>query len=394
MIAIQAGRILTPLETFTPGTVLIKDDKIVAVGPPAKVPIPAGATIIDASGKAVVPGFIDTHTHGRDGYYFGQDVRTTTELCGSIVSTGVTSLLPTLASLLPIHYTLEMILDSIRIVRRVMTQGTGGAEILGVHMEGPYLSSAETARGSQLIDNLRKPSVEELHRMVEASEGTIRKMTIAPELDGALDVISEMLTLGIVPSAGHSTATYEQSVQAIQSGLSCATHVFNGMLPLHHRRPGLLGAVLTSDEISAELIADGQHVSATAIKILLSCKGVDGVHLITDNTIWAGMANGVYEDGDRTVVKEDQRAYVVGGTLVGSVAPMNLCVANMVRAAGRSLAEAVQMATLNPATVIGVNGSKGSLAPGRDADLLVIDDDVEVYMAMVRGQQVFVHPES
>jgi N-acetylglucosamine-6-phosphate deacetylase len=389
VIAIQAWRILTPLESIAPGTILIEDEKIVAVGRSAEVSIPAGAAVIDATDKVVVPGFIDTHTHGRDGTYFGENPEMTAKLCRSIVSTGVTSFLPTLASLLPIQYTLEMILNRIQVVRQVMMQDAGGAEILGIHMEGPCLSSADTARGSQLVANLRKPSVEELHRMVEASEGTIRKVSIAPELDGALDVIREMVKLDIVPCAGHSTATYEQAMEAVQAGLSCASHVFNGMIPMHHRRPGLLGAVLTCDEISAELIADGQHVSPAAMKILLRCKGVDGVHLITDNTIWAGMPNGTYGDGDRTVVKEDHRAYVVGGTLVGSVAPMNLCVGNIVRSVGYSLAEAVKMASLNPAIVIGVDDRKGSLEPGKDADLVVIDEEVEVCMTMIKGKEVY-----
>ena len=214
-------------------------------------------------------------------------------------------------------------------------------------------------------------------------------MSIAPEMDGALDVICEMVKLNIVPCAGHSTATYEQAMEAVQAGLSCAIHVFNGMIPLHHRRPGLLGAVLTCDEINAELIADGQHVSPAVMKILLRCKGVDRVHLITDNTIWAGMPNGTYEDGDRTVVKEDRRVYVVGGTFVGSVAPMNLCVGNIVHSVGYSLAEAVKMASLIPAVVIGVDGRKGSLEPGKDADLVVVDEEVEVYMTVIKGQEVY-----
>jgi N-acetylglucosamine-6-phosphate deacetylase len=389
MIAIQAGRILTPLESVAPGAILIEGETIVAVGHPGEVPLPVGTTVRDFKDKVVVPGFVDTHTHGRDGHYFGEDKEATRGLCRTIASTGVTSLLPTLASLMPMHYTLEMMLERIDNVRQVMAQGVGGAEILGIHLEGPFLSSADTARGSQLVANLRKPSVRELQQMVEAAEGTIRKMSIAPELDGALEVIREMVKLNIVPCAGHSTATYEQSMEAVQAGLCCGTHVFNGMIPFHHRRPGLLGAVLTRDEINAELIADGQHVSATAMNLLLRCKGVDGVHLITDNTIWAGMANGTYQDGERTIVKEDARAYVVGGTLVGSVAPMNLCVGNMVHSVGYSLGTAVRMATLNPAVVVGADGRKGSLEPGKDADLVVVDEHVEVYMTMVKGQEVY-----
>lgn len=178
-------------------------------------------------------------------------------------------------------------------------------------------------------------------------------------------------------------------MEAVRVGLSCASHVFNGMIPSHHRTPGLVGAILTCDETNAELIADGQHASPVVMEVLLRCKGVDWVHLITDKTIWAGVPNGTYEDGDRTIVKEDLRAYVVGRTLVGSAAPMNLCVANMVCSVGRSLAEAVKMASLNPAFVIGVDDRKGSLKPGRDADLVLIDEEVNVYMTMVKGQEVY-----
>jgi N-acetylglucosamine-6-phosphate deacetylase len=394
MIAIQAGQIPTPLKSISPGVILIEGRRIVDVGHPGEVPLPAGTEIRDFQDKVVVPGFIDTHTHGRDGDYFGEDKEATGRLCRNITRTGVTSLLPTLASLMPIHYTLAMMLERIDTVRQVMAQDAGGAEILGMHLEGPFLSSADTARGSQLVVNLRKASVRELQQMAEAAEGTIRKMSIAPELEGALDVIREMIKLNIVPCAGHSTATYEQAMEAVHAGLCCGTHVFNGMIPFHHRRPGLLGAVLTCDRINAELIADGQHVSAAAMKLLLRCKGVDGVHLITDNTIWAGMANGTYQDGDRSIVKEESRAYVLGGTLVGSVAPMNLCVGNMVRFVGCSLGEAVKMASLNPAVVVGEADRKGSLERGKDADLVVVDEEVEVYVTMVKGQEVYRAGES
>ncbi len=380
---------LTPLECIAPGVVLIEGEKVVAVGRLTEVPLPAGAVVIDAADKIVAPGLIDTHTHGRDGVYFGEEVETTVKLCRRLASTGVTGVLPTLAGLLPVQYTLEMFLERIRIIRLAMTQDAGGAEILGIHMEGPYLSGSDLVRGSQVAANLRRPSVKELRRMVEVSEGTIRKMSIAPELDGALDVIREMVSLNIAPCAGHSAATFEQVMEAVRAGLRCATHVFNGMIPLHHRQPGLVGAILTCDEINAELIADGQHVSFPAMGVLLRCKGVDRIHLVTDNTLWAGRPNGTYADGERTIVKETERAYVAGGTLIGSVAPMNACVSNMVRSADCSLAEAVQMASLNPAAVIGVDDRKGSLKPGKDADLVVMDDQVKVYMTMVKGREVY-----
>jgi N-acetylglucosamine-6-phosphate deacetylase len=389
MIAILAGQVLTPFTRIAPGVILIEDRKIVAVGSPPEVPIPPDSTILIAWDKIAVPGFVDTHTHAGEGIYFGEAAETTSRLCRSIVRTGVTSLLPTLAGLLPIHYTLDMYLDRIRVIRQAMLQNTGGAEILGIHMEGPYLSQAAKVIGSQVADNLRQPSVQELRQMIKVSEGVLRKMTIAPELEHALEVITAMSEENIVPSAGHSAATDQQTRQAVQAGLRCATHVFNGMLPLHHRQPGLIGVILTCDQINAELIADGQHVSPTAMDLLLRCKGVDGVHLVTDHTIWAGLPNGEYLDGNRTIVKEDFCAFVVGGTLIGGVAPMNACVRNLVHEVGRSLAEAVQMASSNPARVIGIEDRKGSLKPGKDADLLLIDEQVRVYLTMVKGEVVY-----
>jgi N-acetylglucosamine-6-phosphate deacetylase len=385
-VVIRAGRILTPLKSISPGTILIQGERIAALGTPQEVPIPNGCRVIDAEDKTVVPGFIDTHTHARHGHWYGEDLETTAELCRDIARTGTTSLLPTLGA----QPTVEEMLEQIRVVRQTMVQGTGGADIVGIHMEGPFLSRADIARGSQLVSVLRTPSLEELHQMVDAADGSIRKMSIAPELDGALDVIRELVELDIVPSAAHSAATYEQAMAAVDAGLSCATHTFNGMIPFHHRKPGLLGAVLTCDDINGELIPDGQHVGTIAMQILWRCKGLDGIHLVTDNTVWAGMPNGTYDyTGGRTIVKEDQRAYVVGGTLAGSVASMNYDVANLVRSVGCSLAEAVQMAALNPARVIGVDDRKGSLDAGKDADLVVIDDDVTVYLTMVRGQEVY-----
>jgi N-acetylglucosamine-6-phosphate deacetylase len=385
-VAIKAGRILTPIESISPGTILVEGQKIAAVGPSAEVPIPPNCNVINAQDKILIPGFVDTHIHAGRGHYFGDDEDSTIELCQGLAQTGTTSVLPTLET----QPEFDEILRRVRIVRRVMERGTGGAQVVGIHLEGPYLSGAEIARGSQLVSALRTPSVKELHEMVDASQGSVRKMSIAPELEGALDVIRELVKLGIVPSAAHSAATYEQAMAAVDAGLNCATHAFNGMIPLHHRKPGLLGAMLTCDDIHAELIADGQHVGTVAMQILWRCKGLDRIHLITDNTIWAGLPNGTYDwSGDRTIVKEDQRAYVVGGTLAGSVASMNYDVANLIRSVGCSLAAAVQMASLNPARVIGMDDRKGSLETGKDADLVVIDEQVNVYMTMVKGRQVY-----
>lgn len=386
MLAVRAGQILTPADQIEPGVILIKGEKITAVGPAEEIQIPVDAKLINAADKIVAPGFIDTHIHGRNGHLFGEDVESTADICRTVTKTGTTSLLPTLGS----WPGQERMLDDIRVVRQVMKAGSGGAEILGIHMEGPYLSGEDIAKGSQPVESLRTPSIAELNTMIEASEGTILKMTIAPELTGAMQVIQELVRAGILPSAGHTTATYETMMEAVELGLSSCCHTFNGMIPLHHRKVGVLGAVLTSDQINAELIADCQHVFPVAMQILWRCKGADRIHLVTDNTYWAGLPNGAYEWSEgRTVIKEDQRAYVQGGTLAGSVATMNYDVGNMVRHVGCTLSEAINMASLTPAKVIDVADRKGSLEPGKDADLVVIDEQVNVYLTMVKGQVVF-----
>ncbi len=385
-IAIKASHIITPEQEIKSGVILIENGKILCLGSSSEIQIPSGIELIDAGDKTIAPGFIDTHVHGRDGHEFGEDPQSTADLCQAIASTGTTSLLPTLGSWSGVKKNL----DEIRAVRQAMLHGTGGAEILGIHMEGPYLSGAEIARGSQPVSVLRKPSSRELAEMVEASQGTIRKMTIAPELDGALDVIRELARMNIVASAGHTAATYEQMLEGIAAGIRSCCHTFNGMIPFHHRIPGVLGAVLTCDEVNAELIADCQHVSPVAMQVLKRCKGTDLIHLITDNTYWAGLPNGPYEWSEgRVVIKEDQRAYVKGGTLAGSVASMNFNVGNMIRNVGCSLSETIKMATINPARVIGVADRKGSLEVGKDADLIIIDADVNIYLTMVKGETVY-----
>lgn len=384
LMAIVGGTVLTPLRSVERGTVLIRGEEIEAVGPKTDVPLPDGTTVINAEGRIVAPGFIDTHIHG----WGGRRLRSATdvkEVARAIARNGTTGFLPTLGG----EPDPEELLAQVRGTRQAMREGTDGAEVLGIHMEGPFLSGAPTARGSQRVSAIRQPSVEELHRIVDASEGTVRKMSIAPELEGALNTIREMSRLNIIPSAAHSTATYEQTMEAVEAGLRSATHTFNGMIPLHHRQPGLVGAVLTCDEIVAELIADGVHVLPVVMQVLLRCKGTDRVHLVTDNVELAGMPDGVYEQAEgRRVNKEDNRAWVEGGTLAGSVVSLNRDVHNIVTLTKYSLLDAVKMASTIPARLHGFD-RKGEIAPGKDADLVIMDESVNVYLTIVRGRQVY-----
>lgn len=386
-VVILASKVITPHQTIAQGAVIVRGQKVAAVGCAEDLTIPTEAEMIDVGDKIIAPGFIDIHVHGWGGLNLGESEDATRQIAVFMARNGTTSFLPTLGAA---GGSLDPTYASLKAVRAAMQNGTGGAEILGIHMEGPYLSSAETARGSVSADSMRPPSVEEFQRLFEASDGTLRIMSIAPELDGALDVIREMVKAGVIPSAAHSAATYEQAMAAVDAGLQSATHTFNGMIPLHHRRPGLVGAVLTCDKLNAELIADTHHVGPVAMQVLIRCKGPDKVTLVTDTTYMAGMPNGSYSiDGGRTVVKETLKATVVGGTLYGSVSPMNRDVGNIVQIVGRPLTEASEMASLNPAKLIGVAARKGSLEIGKDADLVILDEEFNVHLTMVRGQVVY-----
>jgi N-acetylglucosamine-6-phosphate deacetylase len=215
-------------------------------------------------------------------------------------------------------------------------------------------------------------------------------MSIAPELPGALDVIREMSRLGIIPSAAHTAANYEQVVEAIGAGLRSAAHLYNGMRRQDHREPGVIEAVLTRDELAAEIIGDCIHVLPPAIDIAIRCKGLDRIVLVTDNTRFAGLPNGTYEDDlGREVVKDDEKVHIPGWALVGSISPLNRNVRNLVVRVGLSLPAAVRTASLSPARLLGIDGRKGSLAVGKDADLVVFDDRLAVRATMVMGRWAY-----
>ena len=379
-----ARRVVTNDAVIENGTVLVRGHTIDWVGPQASAPDAAGARVVDAGERTLLPGFVDIHVHGNGGVLAGESDTSLRQMARTLAGHGTTTFLPTLGGI-----ELEPLMQEVARVGAQVGTDLGGADAAGIHMEGPFLSSEDVARGSQNVVAMRKPSVAELRGYHEASGGTLRYMTIAPEQAGALDVIEAMVDLGITPSAGHTTATYEDMDRAIAAGLRSVCHTFNGMIPMHHRRPGTVGAALTRKELNAELIGDGQHVSPVAMRVLYACKGPEGISIITDNTEWAGQPDGRYSHhGDgKTIIKQGDRCWVEGGTLAGSVTPMNRIVATVQRATGCSLVELARMASANPARVVGLSERKGSLSAGKDADLIAVDDAFEVALTVVRGRE-------
>ena len=218
-------------------------------------------------------------------------------------------------------------------------------------------------------------------------------MGVSVELEGADAVISELRNLGVVPAIAHSTkATYEQFLRGVELGIRHVTHTYNVMTGLHHRKPGVVGGALTCDQVTNELISDGKHVSPTAMDILIRCKGVDKVTVISDNTSVAGLPDGEYHMQGRDIIKKDGVTRFIDSTpdmdhtMAGSEWPMNHNVNVLIKNVGVKMQDAIQMATLNPARVVGLDGKKGSLEPGKDADIIVVDEDMNVYLTFVKGK--------
>ncbi len=379
---IYADCALTPLETIHNTVIMVEGSKIAAVGRRGELPLPPGAEEYSARGMTVVPGFVDVHIHGAGGH----DAMEATEpaldaVAASVVGHGTTSLLAT-----TVTASEEDICRSAEgIARYIRAQQVGAApraEILGIHFEGPFINRVR--RGAQPAEWITPPSRKLLRRFLEAAGGTGRILTLAPELPGALDLIAFARRAGLVVAIGHTDATYAETCAAIRTGASHAVHVFNAMRPFSHRETGVLGAVLTTPEVTAELIADGVHVDAPAMRLLLAAKGVEGLLLVSDGTAATGMPEGKYQLGAYQVTVSGGVCRNAEGKLAGSTLTLDRALRNVV-ALGAPLADAVRMLTLNPARLLGLERTKGVLAPGADADLVLLDADLNVAGVMTRG---------
>jgi N-acetylglucosamine-6-phosphate deacetylase len=267
-------------------------------------------------------------------------------------------------------------------------QPDDGAEHLGLHLEGPYLNLDH--RGAQHPEHFRAPRPAEYERWFEA--GQVRLITVAPELEGVQPFIAAGVARGLEFAIGHSGASYEQVVEAANWGVRQATHVFNGMLGLHHRTPGTLGGVLTDERIYCQVIVDGIHVHPAMVKLLIRAKGVQRTILITDAVRAAGLQDGTYELGGQSMTVTDGVARIANGSLAGSTLTLDVALRNAMQYAGLSLPEALLMVTAVPAQALHLEGQKGVLAPGADADIVLLNSDLQVTMTLVGGRVAYHHP--
>jgi N-acetylglucosamine-6-phosphate deacetylase len=383
-IVIHAGRAFTPFEEISDAVIVVQGSKISAVGQRGKVDLPRGVRELNASGRTVVPGFVDAHIHGAGGHDVMEGTREALEIIAATVAAhGTTSLVATTVTASEketrgsVAGIAHFILNTSQYAARELS-----AEILGIHFEGPFISPAR--RGVHPAKWIVAPSRELLAEFLGEARGTAQILTLAPELPGALDLISVARQAGLVVSLGHTDATYEQAQAAIEAGASHAAHVFNAMRPFSHRGTGVIGAVLTSPKVSAELIADGVHVDEAAMRMLVDLKTPERVILVSDGISATGMPDGKYQLGMFEVKVSGGVARNAEGKLAGSTLTLDRALRNMV-ALGVPLASALRMVTANPARQIGLGARKGVLAPGADADLVFLDDKLEVSGVMTRG---------
>jgi N-acetylglucosamine-6-phosphate deacetylase len=375
--------VLTPFEVIPNGAVLTSGRSIVAVGPDPLPTVPSGTTVIDFDDATILPGFVDVHIHGSGGAT-AMDGADAVEKVGCFLPIhGTTSWLPTLTARSTIVETAEVIRACVAGAERA----TVGAEAVGIHLEGPFLNAKRP--GALRCEWFRTPSLSDLDALLSAARGWVRLMTIAPELPGGLDVVRALTASGVTPSIGHSDATAPETVAAVDAGVRHATHLFNAMRGMHHRDPGIVGAVLVADQVRAELIADGIHVLPLAMSAVIRAKGPSRVAVITDAVSAAGLGDGDYEFDGRPISVREGKATLGDGTIAGSVGTADDNYRRIVRECGVSSRAAAWMTSFGPAQSVGISDRKGSLTGGRDADVIVLDPELRLRFTMARGEIVF-----
>src|SRR5271165_5755150 len=379
---LHAGRVLTPTAEITDAGILIREGVIEELGLREGMRLPDGAQEISVTDKTAIPGFVDVHIHGAG----GRDVMEGNAAALAVVTKtvarhGTTSFVATTVTASP-DDTIRSVEGIAHYISQQHETDDARAEVLGIHFEGPFLSPAR--RGVHPQEWLKLPSAELLEKFLQAAAGNAQILKIAPELLGAMPCIDAARKAGMVVAVGHTDATYEQTRAAIAHGVRHAVHVYNAMRPFSHRDSGVIGAVLTSPEVTAELIADNVHVDEAAMRLLLKAKGAGHVILVSDGISATGMPDGKYQLGNLEVTVTGGVCRNAEGKLAGSTLTLDRSLRNIV-ALGASLCDAVRMLTLNPATLLGLEFKKGSLRTGADADIVLLDEDLHVNRVWARG---------
>lgn len=360
------------------GSILIDNGKIKEINPS----ISTDCSIIDCKGLYVSPGFIDIHIHGAGGYdTMDGTFEAINEISKTICKYGTTAFTPTTMTM-----SSEAILKSIIAIKKAKIEGTEGSQVLGAHLEGPFISPS--AIGAQNPNYLIHPSYDNFKSMTGDAMDAVVSITMAPEVDGAKELATILTDKGIRCSMGHTKATYEQAMEGIESGFCHSTHLFNAMTPFTHREPGVVGATFDSD-ITTETISDGIHISYPSLRVAYKQKGTDKTLLVTDAMCACGMPNGNYALGGQPVIVNNGSARLENGALAGSVLTLNKAIKNVYDNTDYPLYEIVKMASYNGAKYCRVDDKKGQIKENFDADFAIFDENINIKMTIVGGKIVY-----
>lgn len=388
-VFIKNAHIITPYDILYNFDLTAVEGKICNLQPSGELHEKDFDEIIDAEKNYLAPGFIDIHTHAISGYdTMDSSLEALDAMASFYLLNGVTGFLSTTmtSAAEDIERAIKNVASYISLQRgksQVLDRTGSRAQLLGIYLEGPYFSPSK--KGAQSAEYLKNPDLDELKKFIELSEGTIKVVALAPELPGALEAISFLRNLGIIVSAGHTDATFDAAVNAFDYGVTQVTHIFNGMRAFAHREPGISGAALVDERVYCEMICDGIHLHPAAMKLVLKAKGKDKILLISDSMMAAGLSDGEYTLGGQKVIVKGPEARLTDGTLAGSTLTLNKAIYNMVHMVGVSLPDAVRMATLNPARAIGLDRTKGSIEIGKDADLVLFDQNLNI-LKVIKSQ--------
>jgi N-acetylglucosamine-6-phosphate deacetylase len=390
-ILLKGIKIYTEGKWIENGYIKIKDQKITELGQANNLTVPKDFEVIDLPLQyKAVPGFIDVHIHGANGSDTMDSTKEALEtIAQALPGEGTTSFLAT-----------TMTQEEKQIEKAVVNAGEyikshqtpGKAEILGIHLEGPFVNPKKA--GAQPVQYIIEPSLELFKKWEQLSGQTIKLVTLAPEQPGGLEMVRYLKTNGIIASIGHTDATYDEVLNAIDAGANHVTHLYNQMRGLHHREPGVVGAAFLKEELKAELIVDGVHVHPEMVKLAYKQKGKTGLILITDSMRAKCLKNGHYDLGGQDVTVQNGKAVLSDGTLAGSILKLGKGVKNIMAFTGCGLEDAVEMAAVNPAKQLNVFDRKGTISEGKDADLVILDENFDVYMTVCRGQVAYLKEEN
>ncbi|MGE5457755.1 MAG: N-acetylglucosamine-6-phosphate deacetylase [Methanococcaceae archaeon] len=339
-------------------------------------------TIIDAGGRLVTPGFIDIHIQGAGGAdILDNSLDSLERMSQTLARTGTTAFLGTTV-VKP-----EEENRHLKLCREYVGRSLGGAMLLGFHLEGPFINFNK--KGGLNPTGIYAPSEEKLQEILDILQGTLKMMTIAPELPGNLELIKQLTSQGVIASFAHSEADYEETLRGFEAGISHVTHIFNAMRPISHRNPGPLPAIFEQQGITAQIISDGHHIHPSIVNMLYKLLGKEGCICITDGMPGIGLPEGSYLYNGKEYESKQGAARYLDGTLIGSTMSLPDITMKFMEFTGCSLESAVNAATINPARLLKIEDRKGSIEPGKDADIVIFDGDKSVFTTLINGQVAY-----